>query len=378
VDFHNNVSAPSALVSGRVPDVVPPGPTRVTSSEGHQDHIRVEWSQNQEPDLAGYQVYRTICDRGVPYRPKKGKEGTQYGPADWALIGELLVAEAKKRLSDVGCIYFDDFSVPPGSPLCYAYWVRAFDMRRNLYNGMDGFPASHLEYVCQKLREETPPPFPIVSALKARNDSVLIEWLSSPVQDLWAFHVYRSDSESGQPAFLGCVFTDGTVQNVRWKGGKPGCENTPAEAPPAAVKGQFIDTGVEPNRVYWYRVSALDWLGNESEGNDIKQIPSVTTFTYSIDLPETPAVLPCNLTPSDKCGLTVRWGQASNPASIIGFVVFRASAEGGPYRQVSPVVAGTEFSDGSAIRGTPYWYVVHSIDRQGRLSKPSQAVRCDY
>ena len=40
-----------------------------------------------------------------------------------------------------GHIWFDDFSVPEGSPLCYGYWVRAYDQAGNLYPGNNGCPA---------------------------------------------------------------------------------------------------------------------------------------------------------------------------------------------------------------------------------------------
>ena len=380
VDAHSNIGSPSAAISGRAPDTKPPGPTKVTGAEGYADHIRIFWDPNTEPDLGGYQIYVSVCDLGKPYQPalRDQKEGPR-GPCDFALVGEILLSEATKRKADTGKIYYDDHSVAPGSPICYAYWVRAFDVARNVYPGKysSGCPDTG-EYVCQKLLEETAPPFPIISAMKARSDSVLIEWLSSPIQDLRAFHVYRSEKETDPPVFVGCVFKDGTVSPTKWAGVKPKCDDIPAEPNPTAVLASFEDKGVEPNKVFWYRVSAVDWLGNESEKADLTNIPAISTFTYSRDVPPTPVVLAPSGTPPAGCGLVVRWTPAFDAAKHEGFLVFRSTVSAGPYRQVSSIVAGNEFADKTALRDIDLYYRVQAMDKTGKLSEPSAAVLYRY
>ena len=377
VDAMGLASDPSAVLAGRVRDTQPPGPTKMVGSDGGAKSITVYWAPNSEPDLAGYQVYRSVCDYGKPYLPKDERKHRQG--CDFVLVGQVSLAEAKEQLEEGGSIHFEDTSVPEGSPLCYAYWVRAFDLAQNLYMGNAGCPAGPDEYVCQRLYEETPPPVPIVSALKARNEAVLIEWIASPVQDLRAFHVYRSDEENGALTWVGGALTDGTVLADRWAGIKPKCEEIPAEAKPPAVRACFLDTGVEPNRVYWYRVSALDWLGNESEGADLMRIPAVSTFTFSTDRPPTPVVAaPGSAMPAEGCGLEVRWDPAFDGATLKGFLVFRSTAAGGPYRQVSGVVQGNEFADEGALRGTDYWYRVQAVDPGGRTSDASAPVKYRY
>ena len=71
VDMSGNESSPSAALAGRLPDITPPGPTQVIGADGYADHISVYWLPNPEPDLAGYQIYRGVCDHGRPYRPGK-------------------------------------------------------------------------------------------------------------------------------------------------------------------------------------------------------------------------------------------------------------------------------------------------------------------
>lgn len=374
-DIHGNTSAPSAIISGRIPDTRPPGPTLPAGAEGFADHIRTFWKPNTEPDLAGYQVWRGVCDRGLIYNPGNDKPGNR---CDVTLVGDVSFVESKERFDEVGKIYFDDYSLPAGSPLCYAYWIRAYDLSQNLYMGNHGCPVDHNEYVCQRMYEETPPPAPIITALRARNDAVLIEWIGSPVQDLRAFHVYRGDKEDDPPVFVGCKLSNGVPYSGKWPGIKPQCADIPAEPDPSMSSGSFLDTTVEANRIYWYRVSALDWLGNESEAADLTKLPAISTFTYSRDLPAAPVISHPAAPPAGGCGLPVSWTPSYDPARIAGFVVFRSTAAGGSYRQVSEVLKDNTFTDQSARRGVDYWYRVQAIDSTGKLSTPSAPVLHRY
>jgi hypothetical protein len=218
---------------------------------------------------------------------------------------------------------------------------------------------------------------PVMTGLRARNNAVLVEWMSSPVQDLRAFHVYRSNAEFDPPKFLACVFTDGTLSSTPWPGLVPSCDDVPAVPDPLAARGSYLDTAAEPHHVYWYRVSALDWLGNESEGSSLDNIPSSSTFTYTTTLPVTPVVLPPTPPGAVGCGLDIGWNPPFDPLHLQGFVVFRA-ASGGSYRQVSGIVEKNIFTDSSARRGIDYLYCVQSIDHTGLLSQPSIPVLHRY
>jgi hypothetical protein len=177
--------------------------------------------------------------------------------------------------------------------------------------------------------------------------------------------------------FLACVFTDGTVSPTPWRGLQPVCADIPAVPNPVTAHGQYLDSTAVPHEVYWYRVSALDWLANESDGAALDNLPSSSTFTYTNDLPATPAVLPQTDVAIAGCGLDVQWGPTFDSSELEGFVVFRSTA-GGPYRQVSGVLAANGFSDSSARRGVDYWYCVQSVDKVGTLSVPSVPVLHRY
>ena len=378
VDLQGNASAPSAVLAARVEDTIPPGPSQVTGADGFADHIIVYWLPNPEPDLGGYQVYRGVCDRGKFYMPPREER------CDFLLVGDVQKSEAEKRLAQTGKIYFEDFSVPAGSSVCYAYWVRAYDHAGNLYTGQQGCPREHSEpgaypeYACQRLYEQTPPPVPIITALKARDRAVQVEWVSAPAQDLRAFHIYRSENELDPPVFVGCILNDGSIYPGPWTGMKPDCEDIPAEADPAACRGTYLDQTVEPNHIYWYRVSALDWLGNESEASNLTKIPAISTFTYDRGLPLPPVVQPAGASNPDECGLQISWAPAFNPLTHKGIMVFRSRAADGGYRQVSSIVPADHFEDLSALRGVDYWYRVQAMALDGTLSQPSAPVHYRY
>ncbi|NQX13466.1 hypothetical protein HQQ80_17705 [Microbacteriaceae bacterium VKM Ac-2855] len=382
VDAFGILSAPSAIVAATVPDTTPPGPTDIIAATGAADRIRVEWKGNPEPDVGGYQIYRGLCDRGYVYVPGVVRVPGQEGPdrsryrCDMTLVGDVPVGEAASRLFLQGVIYFEDTSVPANSPLCYAYWVRAYDHSGNLYAGEDAACPKPGEYVCAALHEKTPPRAPVVTAMRARNRAVELEWIGAPEPDLHAFHVYRSDTEADSGRFVACVFTDGSVQATPWAGVVPSCSAVPVVADPLAAHGVFTDHDVEPHLVQWYRVSALDWLGNESDAAAIENIPSSSTFTYRSDRPATPTVHAATID-QGTCGLAVEWDALANAADLRGFVVFRA-AVGKPYRQVSGVVTGLGFVDESARRGVDYTYRVQSVDLAGTLSEPSAPVLNRY
>jgi hypothetical protein len=312
--------------------------------------------------------------------PKKGEQPppqqSKYH-CDMTQVGDIPVGDAIAMIAAHGVIEFDDTSVPANSPLCYAYWIRAYDFAGNLYPGdVHGCPKAG-EYLCAGLVEKTPPQLPVLTALRARDHGVEVEWIGAPEPDLHAFHVYRAESPTAVPEFLACVFTDGTVSPHPWSGLPLSCASIPAVADPLSAHGSYLDAKAEPHRIYWYRVSAVDWLGNESSADDLTAIPADSTFAYSSTLPASPTVLPPVLPLPDGCGLGVNWDPPFDASVIQGFVVFRAAA-GQPYRQVSGLLRANGFDDETAARGVDYYYRVQAVDATGTLSEPSAPVLHRY
>jgi len=247
---------------------------------------------------------------------------------------------------------YKDFTVPPGSPICYRYTIKAYDRSQNL--------SDTSKTVCQKLREETPPAPPVIAGLKARNRAIKVEWVSSPVQDLFEFMVDRADNESGPYKRVSDSLMFPTAID---------CDDIPATNTWAADSVfSFVDTTVEEKKVYWYRIRAADYGGNIGDPS----VP-IETYTYNIGPPPKPHHLKVTQ-PSGKvkCALLIEWKPLYDK-EYSGFVVFRSSDPAGGYRQISPIIRENRFLDNKIIANKDYYYKVQYFAKNGNRSLVSTA-----
>jgi hypothetical protein len=113
-----------------IPQYNPPDPPLNLTGEWHPDFTATtRWDSNREPDLAGYNVYRT------------------YGMASWPL--EL---SAFKRLNGslIEENFFHDEGAPNGLPDNYVYYVVTAvnsSGEESLYSNMVGVPEFHSIYL---------------------------------------------------------------------------------------------------------------------------------------------------------------------------------------------------------------------------------------
>ena len=241
-DAVGNLSARSAAVSGYLADITPPAPPKDLAAEGFDDFIRLRWSANTEPDLDGYQVYRSLCHNGVcnpcdprpravvvlakqpdgqrrrsqgrprprekaePRRPPRPARTPPPGTSKevcggpYVLIGTVSRADAARdgrhrhvrgshRAGRLSALLFvlDQGARPRAEP----------------QRCMAGAQPLTERTVCQRLRDKTPPDPAIISGLFARDRAILVEWVGPPVQDIRAYHVYRSAAARGPYAWVG-------------------------------------------------------------------------------------------------------------------------------------------------------------------------------
>ena len=75
-----------------------------------------------------------------------------------ALVGAVPIGDTNAILAVDGIIWFDDHSVPAGSPVCYAYWVQAYHFAGNLYGGDEhACPASRTSPGARRCARRRPP-----------------------------------------------------------------------------------------------------------------------------------------------------------------------------------------------------------------------------
>jgi fibronectin type 3 domain-containing protein len=361
----HNVSGTSAAVSGFYKDPYPPGrPTGLTTN-AFEDSIILHWTPPKDSDLAGFNIYRGICgcETVYVYRRRDVKTALlttlevtkgKAVAAGWSFVSAYcrpytlaLIA----NIDSVGACAYADRSVPKGSPICYRYAINAYDTTQNLSVMSDS--------VCDRLKDRTGPTAPIIAGLQARDRAVLVEWVQSPIQDLFGFIVERAGDPNGpwiqvspslhlpDPASIGCKEISATNA---W----------------ADSTFSYLDTsGVREKTKYWYRVKAVDYMGNAGSAS-----PEIGTFAFDRHLPEMPANV--QTSSGGKCIVRVTWDPGYDSTQL-GFAVFRSKAPGSGYHQVSPIVRGNSFDDRQVASGETYYYRVQYYARNGNRSLSSAA-----
>ena len=384
-DVFGNISRRSIAVGAALKDTTPPAVVKGTAAEGFDDYIRVKWELNTDCGVDQYLIYRSLCDHGkwYPCPPPKSVKGAAPAPpassngkgrdcgGPFVLVG-VVPASIAKSLGNPA--HFDDHTVPPGSPLCYAYIVKAQDHSQNI-SGRFPVPLTPPDtIVCQRLRDRTPPEPAIVAGLFARDDSIQVDYIGPPVQDIAAYHVYRSDSgQFGKYLWVGgmtVVPPPGTGSRLLAPYKPPpqiDCGGVPLVSNPYMSAGTFFDRKVERKLIYWYKVLGIDMNGNESPGDSAL---SVSTFTFATNRATPPQIVSVTAT-DNPCALTLNWTPPYDTNAVKGFFVFRSTSAAGQYYQLEGIQRKNTFADPKVERNTAYYYRVVAQRRDGMLTSMS-------
>jgi fibronectin type 3 domain-containing protein len=200
VDMSSNESDNSNQVSATpYADTMPPAaPTGLAATAG-EGTVSLNWNDNTEGDLAGYNVYRSTISGG-PYTK---------------LNGSLLVSSA----------YIDN-SVTNGTT--YYYVVRAVDTSSNESGNSNQVPATPINL---------PPAVPTGLAATAGSGTVTLDWSDNGEGDLAGYNAYRSTISGGPYTKL-----NGSL----------------------LVSSNYTDNSVTNGTTYYYVVTAVDTGSNES------------------------------------------------------------------------------------------------------------------
>jgi|GEM_PF-1946637 len=363
----------------------PASPTGV-KAEQNGNFIRVKWKPVKDCDVERYNIYRAYCDYGV-WRPcaglsesakatapakKSGKPGDCGGPFE--LRGAVSQADAEKQAAG-GFAYFDD-APPPGSPVCYAYLVKSQDSSQNLSGAWPVTDPDAEEIVCQRLRDKIPPEAAVISGLFSLDDAIRVEYIGPPIQDIAAYHVYRSEAgEPGPYKWIGGMTVaappgaGSSLSEPYEAPAQVGCDSIALVSKPYMSAGVFVDRKIDPKTIYWYKVLGVDLNGNETE---LESAVGMSTFTFAVERAPGPVIT--GITPIDApCGLRINWTPSFESESMLGFAVFRGASEAGAYMQLGTIVQGASYEDRSAARGTPYWYKVSLLKKNGLMTSLSSA-----
>ncbi len=304
--------------------------------------------------------------------PSDEKEGRTPCTGEYVPVGSVSFSQAKTMGNSV---LFRDVTIPKNSPVCYSYWIKAYDQVQNM-SGTWPVPSSNEQTVCQRLRDRTPPDPAIISGLFARESGIRVEWIAPPVQDIRAYQVYRAEQETGPYKFVGGMTVEPppASPHILTSPYQPPpqvkCDTIPLIAIDSMSMGAFTDPTAEAKKVYWYKVLGVDQSGNESP---LKNAVPMSTFTYASLPPTAPVITAVSPSSSAPFELIVAWTPAFDSATTRGFAVFRSDSQTGLYRQIGTIVKASEFHDDQVVRNVVYWYKVVRLDVSGQVSQPSSA-----
>ena len=383
IDAAGNRSEPSAAAGGFLADETAPTPVLGTAGEGFDEHIRVTWDLSAEEDVDTYQVYRSLCDEGVWACERSVNDGDfSRCPNAWVLVGTVHHVDFAEEGDPAP--FLDDATVPGGSPLCYAYLVKAVDESQNASGCWPPCPQATPPvlpgqtfdlYICQRLRDTRPPAPPVITALKARDGGIEVEWAGPPIQDIKAYYVYRAETRDDDYSFVGgyVVETQTAIDSELPVPPDVDCDRIPLKSNEELGTGSFLDMGangaVEAKKIYWYRVLGVDQVGNISA---VDEAAPVSTFTFTTARDAAPVIT--SVTPqADPCALVVEWTSALDSTRELGFAVYRSTSRDGSYKQMGGLVTGRRLVDRRIRKGVTYWYRAVRVATNGKRSASSAA-----
>ena len=369
----------------------PVSPSNLSASAG-DSQVGLNWNDNTELDLAGYNVYRST---------------TQGGP--YSKVNTAVVVTSDH--TDTGL----------SNGTTYYYVVTAVDNCANESGNSNEASATPAA---------VPPAPPTNLVATPGFQQVALDWDDNTEPDFAGYNVYRSTTQGGPytkingALVVASIYTDtGLTNGVTYyyvvtaenTGGQESANSneasaTPVDAPPAAPTGlvatpastqvaldwgdnaepdlagynvyrsttqggphtqingalvavsSYTDTGLTNGVTYYYVVTAEDSGGNESgTSNEVSATPN--------PLPPAP---PTGLvaTAGDK-QVSLDWNDNSEP-DLAGYNVYRSTTQGGPNGRINVgLVAVSDYADTGLTGGVTYYYVVTAENTSAQESGDS-------
>jgi fibronectin type 3 domain-containing protein len=297
VDLGGNVSGPSVHDSAQAQDLPPEPPTNLVAVTGTGDgEIDVSWDESPEPDVSVYQLHRAF-DPGFT---------------------DPVVIQIDSVTSHT------DSGLNPGQ----TYYYRVVAVDNHPYFSDPSNTDSAVAY-------DAPPAAPQTLECTPWFDDgeIGLTWDPSPEPDFDFYRLERDDN----PGFT-------------------------SPTPIILYVNDYVDEGLVPGGIYYYRVFAIDTAGNESD-------PSETCWSYAADEP--PAA-PTGLTavPGVMDGeIDVDWDDSPEPDAD-HYRLERADNPGFVGAD-SFIRTSSYFLDSGLIPDQVYYYRVFVIDDGANESDPS-------
>ncbi|MGH7639028.1 MAG: fibronectin type III domain-containing protein, partial [Gemmatimonadaceae bacterium] len=287
------------------------GPTGVAALAGPRG-AALKWTS--EPRFSGYQVYRGTRRDVTSARRLNDAPVIVFTRDDGAAI-------------EASATFFTDTAPPPDSAY---YWVRGIDMFGRV---SEPSAPTALVYRAPVVIEA-----PVLLQSRVSGDTVLVSWQPAADSRATRYQVWRADSSAGPFVRIG--------QPVR-----------------APLREQR-DPGRPTRRVIWYRVTALDDAGHESE-------PSALTLAEVPDR-EPPAAPDSLASVADTGRIMLRWRHVA-ATDLRGYRVYRSIDGQGSFAllSVTPTVAARFVDTIPARADHPFFYRITAVDSAFNESQAS-------
>jgi fibronectin type 3 domain-containing protein len=397
VDLGTNESSYSNEGNATPVDNAPSAPNGLVATPADRQ-VDLDWNDNTEDDLDGYNVYRSTTSGG-PYSQINGS----------------LIATSN----------FTDTGLTGGTT--YYYVVTAVD---------DGSNESGYSSEDSATPTDASPSAPTGLIATPGDAKIDLDWNDNGESDLDGYNVYRSETSGGPYSqvngslvatsnYTDTSLTNGTtyyyvVTAVDLGSNESGYSNeasaTPVDSPPAAPTGlvttpgeflvdldwddngesdlngynvyrsttsggpysqingslvatsNYTDTGLAAGTTYYYLVTAVDLVANESSySNEANATPVDPPPAAPAGLAATPSGTQVDLDWND-----------NGESDLDGYNVYRSETSGGPYSQVNgSMVATSNYTDTGLTAGITYYYVVTAVDLGTNESSYSSEATAD-
>ncbi|MFA6451403.1 MAG: fibronectin type III domain-containing protein, partial [bacterium] len=378
-------------------------------------NVQLFWSRVPDFDAAEYRIYRSgqpkmagcTCNPTADPLGDCDKDGiinsldtecpctpvapnfSQFG--DYELIATKTATQACPPSVNSGypagtitqnvCTTIDNGTQPEDALLCsgsrFWYSVVAVDSKGNsLPLDQSHSMSASLKKQADTIKPSVPAKPDVASAIGS--NGIVVKFTENaaadPNLDLMGYNIYRDEKPSGDYKLKVAILSDKTQLSYCTVAGKAPCY-CDVEAP---TKACYFDISVLLNKRYYYKISAFDVNGNESD-------KSTANFgTAATNPPDAATAFCARSDTSNKNSLFLTWNGSNllNNPDISGFMIYR-SADENNWSVIDPVpetpnniemLRATAYTDTSLVGGQKYCYLLITKAKDGGES--SNVITC--
>lgn len=389
-------------------DITPPKPPLKFNADVQTNTVTLTWQKNEEQDLAGYNIYRSMDYRSgfdKVNTSRISKNADTYvneplpGSRNWWYYATAVDKDGNESSRSYTALAYVRDAIPPVPPegltgktgpgSVLLSWqpgtekdLRGYriyqSMKKNAdyYHLLNREPVTKATYtislpktadanpyfykitavdtadnesafsniVEMQLPDITPPRPPVFKTVDVQEGKIILSWHTNTETDIAGYNLYRNENK--HPENKAIQLNEKQLS-----------KNT----------ATFTDTfNLISETRYAYTLEAVDISGNHS-----RRSRALTAASYD----ETPPSPPKDVKTRPMGGgiLQVSWKQPGDE-DLKGVVVFRAETEDGPFYPVTAMLKDTIFQDTDVRQGKTYYYRLSAFDRSSNRSDYSKIV----